>query len=254
MKLIRTYTHVFFALAILLAVPLASHAQSSTSVDGSSKTNLTNTINKTLNTSVNGKLNTSVDVGVDENGVNVNGNVNSTTNANNQNGQSSTNTDGTMNTTSSANVMSSAQVTTDADFESFTNTLEARDSNVANVDYTTNNDGDSTVSVVYKQRGRFLGIIPVNVRTRTNVTTNADNTVEVKARPAWWSFLVTGKDYSASELEAELQNNATIQANANMNASATSRARVVEAVVDQFETRSEAQADAHVETSTEIQQ
>lgn len=141
-------------------------------------------------------------------------------------------------------VVSSTQVTSEEDLEIFSENIARRDSNVSDINVRSN-DKEIEVVVAYKHRGKFLGFIPVRVRSSTDVAVKADEKIEVESRLSWWSFLVANKDYNKSELESQIKNNANIKANAKVDATAAGKANIIEAIIAEINANAAASAEAN---------
>ena len=139
-------------------------------------------------------------------------------------------------------IMSSTQISSEADLEAFATNIASEDSEVASVDTDSGSEDESKVSVAYRHRGKFLGFIPVTYKSFTTVTAKADAEVDVSSRASWWTFLVVKEDYSEAELESQIRNSATVQANATAQADARAKARIAEAVIAELEAHTSAQA------------
>ena len=137
-------------------------------------------------------------------------------------------------------ISSSAQVATDADLEIFSANVATQNENVARVDIVADE-----VKVVYRHKGRLFGFIPVTVKSTTSVEFQADAEAEINSRLSWWSFMVAGKNYSRTEVESRIENNATIMANAQADTSASARASVAEAMIAELEAAAAASGSAN---------
>lgn len=140
-------------------------------------------------------------------------------------------------------VTSSAQVNSSFDLEVFSENITARNEDVAKVEVSEeDNAGEPEVVVVYKQHGKLLGIIPVTIKSKTEVSKEEGKELSVESRLSWWSFLVAKKNYDRKELKSQIENNVVIKENLEIGASATTKARIVEEVVSEIEAHAKAQA------------
>ena len=147
-------------------------------------------------------------------------------------------------------ITSSSQVNSESDLEVFSANASIKESSVSRVDIDSDDNNEETdVKVVYRHEGKFLGFIPVTIKSTTTVAAEADNETTVRSKMAWWGFLVTGTNYSRADMESRVRNNTTVQANAKANASAQAKASVAEAVIAELEAYAQANASASSKTS-----
>ena len=138
-------------------------------------------------------------------------------------------------------VISSSQVNSEADLKIFSSNILTKEKAIAKVDFNSKKDEKSEVRVVYKHKGKFLGFIPVTIRSTTVVEAKANVETEVRSRLSWWSFLVADENYTQADLESRIKSNTTVKANAKVNASASANARIAEAVIAEIEANANAQ-------------
>ncbi len=139
-------------------------------------------------------------------------------------------------------VESSAQVRTSDDLVVFGAALAGRGENVNAVKFESDGETGSQVIVSYNHPGKFLGFIPVTLRSKTVVTTNANSEVAVSSRLPWWAFLVAKANFAKAELESQIESNQVVTANAKAGASANARAMIAEAVIAEIEAQAAAAA------------
>lgn len=143
-------------------------------------------------------------------------------------------------------VDSSSKVTTESDLNVFAENVRAKNDHIAKVDIDSDRDGTYEVKVVYRHKGRFLGLIPVTTKSTTVVEMKNNAEAEVRSRASWWSFLTMGDNYAESKLEANLRNNHTIKANLGVTSSAQTKAQVAEAVVAEVAAHANTQIAASI--------
>jgi hypothetical protein len=146
---------------------------------------------------------------------NINANVNATTL-----GHTST-TSGNM--SDNADITFPVNVSSDAQLQTYTQNIMSADANIANINASEANQ----IIVQYKHPGKFLGIFPVHVTSQTTVSTNSDNTVNVKVKLPWWSMFVTGVEKSRANIETALQSSASLKSSLNAQAGIQGRAQAV---------------------------
>lgn len=139
-------------------------------------------------------------------------------------------------------VSTSSEVNNEEDLEVFSDNMEVKNESVSKVDFDNGNNGDVEVKVVYKHQGKFLGFIPVTIKSKTVVEASNDNETKVNSRLAWWSFLVAGENYSEEELESKIKNNTRIMASAKANVNASTKAEIAEAVIAEVVANAKAEA------------
>jgi len=240
MKNLILSSSAFFMLLVLIApAPLSAHALTVFSATGeteaSGETSLLST-NLGLDVSVSASANTRANTGTSTS-VRQNEEMQANTNTRSQNGMSAS---FLVNALGIA-VTSSSQVESDTDLEIFAENIRVEKNGAARVEVSSNND-ESRVEVIYTHRGKFLGLIPINLRSTTEVIARADSEAEVRSNLPWWSFLVANKNYSKADIESRIKNNTAIQANATMDASAHTKARLAEAVLAEIEAHASAQS------------
>jgi hypothetical protein len=185
-----------------------------------------------------------IDIGAD-----IDAEVYSTTTVDSEVSETTTSTDGDMFFQVNASglaVIAASQVEAESDLEVFAENATVKNPKVARVDIDTRGDEEMSVKVTYKHSGKFLGFLPVTVRSTTIVESNAESEPKVSSRLSWWSFLVAEKDYEKAELESRIQSNPMIRANATAHASAAAKARVAEAVIAEMNAYTSAQVAAQV--------
>ncbi len=138
-------------------------------------------------------------------------------------------------------VVASNQVNTEEDLEIFAKNTSLYKEGVAKLNFESGEEGDSEVKVEYRHKGKLLGLIPVTIKSTTVVEATTDAEAEVRSKMAWWGFLVSGKNYTKSEIESNIRNNAVVKAQAEANIGARTKAEVAEAVI--------AELTAHANTS-----
>lgn len=128
-------------------------------------------------------------------------------------------------------VMSSSQINSEKDLDIFSDNVSRKNDEVANVDINSGEEGESEVKVIYRHKGKFLGLIPITIKSTTVVETTTDEETEVRSNLSWWSFLVTEKNHAKDDIESSIKNNTTIKSNTMVNASAEAKAKVAEVVI-----------------------
>ena len=227
-------------LSSFVIAPSVSYAQIATNLAGDLRVNVDKVVDINLQTKA--ILGTSAVIGT---GTNIKTDVESDSNSGSENKspELNSNSDISLNINASGvAVMSSAQVGSDSDLKVFSSNVTSKQKSVIAVDFQSQDNGESEVTIVYRHQGRFLGFIPVTIKSTTIVESKANSETQVHSKMAWWGFLVAKKNYDKSELEAKIKNNATVQANAKVNASAQAKAQIAEAVITEVEANANAQA------------
>jgi hypothetical protein len=153
-----------------------------------------------------------------------------------------TNTDSSLKVNESGiAVVSALQVGTDADLNIFSSNVKAKDKSVERLDINSGPDGTSKVKVVYRHKGKLLGIFPVTIKSTTTVEGSANEEVKVNSGLSWWGFLVSNKNYAKADLESKIKQNATVKTYAKANATAQAKAQVAEAVISEVEANARAE-------------
>lgn len=168
-------------------------------------------------------------------GLNVN--INSNTDAN-----SSNDTQGGMGQNSDSNSSATVNSSADLDLDLFSKQIKESNASIQNVKVSADTEENSDVEIVFKHRGKLFGFIPVYMQSKNDVETDANGTVQVTSRPAWWSFLVAKTDYNKKDIESRLSSNATIKANAKAKANASAKAEIAQAMAAELK----ASTDAYV--------
>ena len=221
-------------LSAFVLAPIISYAQLNTNLTG----DVTADIDSAIDANVDASTNVDTSVGTDS-GVNSNTDVNTgveiylgdgSQDDRETESNSESNTSLKVNSSGVA-VVSSAQVSSESDLNIFSANVSAKDKKVAKVDINSGKDGESEVKVVYRNKGKFLGFIPVTIKSTTVVKVKADAEVEVRSKLSWWSFLVANENYTRADIESRIKNNTTVKANARVSASAQAKAQIAEAVI-----------------------
>ena len=221
-------------LSAFVLAPIISYAQLNTNLTG----DVTADIDSAIDANVDASTNVDTSVGTDS-GVNSNTYVNTgveiylgdgSQDDRETESNSESNTSLKVNSSGVA-VVSSAQVSSESDLNIFSANVSAKDKKVAKVDINSGKDGESEVKVVYRNKGKFLGFIPVTIKSTTVVKVKADAEVEVRSKLSWWSFLVANENYTRADIESRIKNNTTVKANARVSASAQAKAQITEAVI-----------------------
>ena len=221
-------------LSAFVLAPIISYAQLNTNLTG----DVTADIDSAIDANVDASTNVDTSVGTDS-GVNSNTDVNTgveiylgdgSQDDRETESNSESNTSLKVNSSGVA-VVSSAQVSSESDLNIFSANVSAKDKKVAKVDINSGKDGESEVKVVYRNKGKFLGFIPVTIKSTTVVKVKADAEVEVRSKLSWWSFLVANENYTRADIESRIKNNTTVKANARVSASAQAKAQITEAVI-----------------------
>lgn len=119
-------------------------------------------------------------------------------------------------------------VSTDADLDRYETSLRGEDQYF--VDATMEAQGK--VEVAYYHDGRLFGIIPVKVKSHTEVSTNDEGQVVVVTRLPWWSAFVTGTGTVASSVDEDLAASGTLATDLKLEGNAAAKARILEAVAN----------------------
>ncbi len=206
-----------------------AYAELQVTLSGGGKTSVDNTVNTTLNSKIDLDLsseeeentssrvdtNTSIDVSL------------------------KTNVEG-------GTITTAGQVSSETDLKLFTSNMSSQNESVAKVEVSSENSKETEVEVVYKHKGKFLGFIPVTIKSTTDVSVEENSKVEIESSLSWWSFLVTGVNYNKKDIESRLENNTKVQVNTKLNASAQARAEIVESVVAELQASAEAEGSANL--------
>jgi hypothetical protein len=142
--------------------------------------------------------------------------------------------------TSGVAITSSAQVSSEEDLSVFSRNASLKAHAVSNV--AIGQDEDLAVTVAYKHKAKLFGFIPTNITSRTTIEAKANSEAQVRSKLSWWSFLVTGENYSKAEIESRIKSNAMVSANAKANVSNSARAQIAEAIIAELEAHADAQA------------
>ena len=143
-------------------------------------------------------------------------------------------------------ITSPAEVNSEEDLHVFSSNVALKNSAVAEVSASPQNTPEEKITVVYKHEGKFLGFIPVTIKSTTSIKARGDGKIEVTSTLPWWSLFVAGENYNKADLESRIKNDAKIRANASVHASARAKAQVAEAVITELEASAAAQGNAHV--------
>ncbi len=181
--------------------------------------NPVNTVKSTVNSTVNGTVKTNTNLTASSS-ANINAHINASPNsAINADTQVTGDSAFTMDRSSEevtgtlGSQISAENVATSADLKAFAATQLKNDENLSSVSF-----GPDNLEVVYKERARFLGIIPTSVNV--GVVANNDGTVEFSY--PWYSFLMVS---NKADLEASIKTEAAdFQANGSAIVSARDKA------------------------------
>ena len=124
-------------------------------------------------------------------------------------------------------VMSSSDVADEDDLERYQTSLKGEDAYYDDAVM----DADGYIAISYYHEGRFLGLVPVQVKSHTTVATNTDGQVTVKTHMPWWNLFVSGTADIASDIDARLAGSGTLASDSKMTDNAAAKARIIEAVV-----------------------
>lgn len=239
MKKITETRVSLMVLLVFVFTPLISHAQLNSILIGETTTNQGSIIDAEVDTlleieqDINLKNEVNADINIDvENGL-----------INNIESESNSNSNVLLKINSSGvAVLSSSQVNSVSDLDVFSSNIKAKEKEVTSVNINSLKEGETEVKVVYRHKGKLLGLIPVAINSTTVVETRDDAETEVRSNLSWWSFLVTDQNYTKADIESSIKNNNTIKANAEMNSSAQAKAQVAEVVI------AEVKANANAKT------
>ncbi|MDB5260422.1 MAG: hypothetical protein JWN37_653 [Candidatus Nomurabacteria bacterium] len=226
-----------------LTISGASALTINTVTSGSSTTSSSGGTGQVNGTNTNSGANSNSSINAN---ANINATVGHTSSSSDATSSGSSTSGGSVMTTGSNSIMISAplNISSDADFQTYSNSIMTNDSNVSSITAS----GDNGIVVEYKHPGKFLGFIPVTVTATTEVTSNSDNTVNVKTKLPWWAMFVSGVQSFKSNIETRLQNSSDLQASMNARASAAGKARAVYQIVSGLN----AEANANSTTNTSV--
>jgi len=139
-------------------------------------------------------------------------------------------------------VVSAGQVKSEEDLKIFKSNLMVKERGVSKIDFDYDKDGESDITIMYSHKGKFLGFIPVNLKSTTTVVSKENKELEVHSKLPWWSFLVSNKNYIKADLESNIENNVAIKENAKFDATASEKAELLEAVIVEIKAQIEAEA------------
>jgi hypothetical protein len=126
-----------------------------------------------------------------------------------------------------AEIRTAADVVTDDDLDAYEDNLIVIDSAVADAD-----SSNKRVAISYWHDGRFLGIFPVRVQSRTEAEIGEEETLTVTTDMPWWSFLVFGIGNVQGDVQMELQANGQFSSNVLNKEDPNARARALEAILN----------------------
>ncbi|NCS99412.1 hypothetical protein GW765_00305 [Candidatus Parcubacteria bacterium] len=202
---------------------------------------------------LNGETNSETSVGGDGDAsmdttseVNVNLDSSSNTNTNNENGLT-VEVDGV-----DLSVESSSQVNSEADLSAFSSNTEMKNENIAKVKVGGDSSGEAEAKIVYKHDAKFLGFIPVKIKSRTTVESETQGEVKVRSRLAWWSFFASNIAYNKSDVESRIKNNARVQARSQVGLNAKAKAEIAEEVISEIKASTEAAAQVKASGSASV--
>lgn len=132
-------------------------------------------------------------------------------------------------------ITSASKVNSEEDLKVFSSNISSQNKAIVLVNVSSENTAMTKVQVVYRHKGKFLGFIPVTIKSTTVVEARENSEAEIKSSLSWWSFLVAGENYSKTNLESRIKGNSKVLANAKANASAQARAEIAEAVIAELQ-------------------
>lgn len=141
------------------------------------------------------------------------------------NGTSSPQVEGLPRNASGVEIKTAADVATSDDLDAYEDNLLVLDERVADAD-----SSNKRVAISYWHEGRFLGIFPVKVQSRTEAEIGEEDTLTVTTEVPWWSFLVFGLGNVQGDVQIALQANGEFSANVLARDDANARARALEAI------------------------
>lgn len=147
---------------------------------------------------------------------------------------------------STAATTTTIMVNTAADLEVFKENLVETESDIYAVDST-----DSSVTVVFNNKGKLFGLIPASIKSRTVLTTDTEGNFEVKSRLPWWSIFVSKIDHNRANLEAQIKNDAKVKAYLTGGIDAQPKAYLIQEIITQI--RMNASTNAKVNASASAQ-
>jgi hypothetical protein len=145
--------------------------------------------------------------------------------------------------TATTDTVEPGSVTTSADLDAYARAVVKGDENVSKVE-----SSADEVSVWYKEHGKFLGFIPVAIRTRATI--HADGSVEID-RP-WYDSLTTGGDDDAIKADIIATAGTIARAEGTGEFSSNMQARLVNAVRSVMKAHYEAGANASTSEDVEV--
>lgn len=122
-------------------------------------------------------------------------------------------------------IRTAEDVVTDDDLNIFEENLLIINEHVADAD-----SSRKRVAVSYWHQGRFLGIFPVKVQSRTEAEIGDEDILTVTTEVPWWSFLVFGLGNVQGDVQVALQADGEFSANVLNREDAPARARALEAI------------------------
>lgn len=122
-------------------------------------------------------------------------------------------------------IRTAGDVVTDDDLNIFEENLLIINEHVADAD-----SSRKRVAVSYWHQGRFLGIFPVKVQSRTEAEIGDEDILTVTTEVPWWSFLVFGLGNVQGDVQVALQADGEFSANVLNREDAPARARALEAI------------------------
>jgi len=226
---------------------LGATLNSATGIDGAVGGKVDTAVDANINANVNANPKAGLGAEVDV-GLNANSKIEADASSNlNVNNATEGNASATLEVNASGIAITSAvQVSSEDDLNVFSSNIVLKNTAVAHVDMNSENTAEMKITVVYRNKGRFLGFIPVTIKSTTVVGASGGAEASVKSSLPWWSFLVAGENYNRVALESSIKNSPTIQANAKVNASAQAKAHIAETVIVALQTNATAQANANI--------
>ncbi len=127
-------------------------------------------------------------------------------------------------------------VETSSDLSAYASTVVNTDANVESAELS-----EEEVSVLYKQRARLFGFIPVFVPVKATVESNGD----VSVKYPWYGFLVSKKERAT--LESQLSTAVTANANASLESGAELSSKTQAWILDRIHATLKQNLDASLQ-------
>lgn len=125
-----------------------------------------------------------------------------------------------------AEIRTALDVITEDDLDAFEENILVLNPKIEDAD-----SSNKRVAVSYWHEGRFLGIFPVKVQSRTDAEIGEEDTLTVTTHVPWWSFLVFGMGNVQGDVQVKLQSEGQFSSDVLNREDAAARARAIETIV-----------------------